>query len=142
MQFHRRAAENADEFMEVNQISSVIIGAAIEVHRVLGPGLLESTYEECLCRELSLRHVQFDRQRPLPVEYKGIQLDCGYRLNLSVANAVVVELKAVESLLPIHEAQLLTYLKLGGWKVGLLINFNVPLLKQGIKRRVLGLEEE
>jgi GxxExxY protein len=128
--------------MKVNQITKAIIGAAIEVHRALGPGLLESAYEECLCRELSLRGIPFERQRPLPVEYKGLRLDCGYRLDLLVADTVVVEIKAVESLLPIHEAQLLTYLKLGGWKVGLLINFNVPVLKRGIRRRVLGLEEE
>jgi len=128
--------------MKVSQITGAIIGAAIEVHRALGPGLLESAYEECLCRELTLRRIRFERQRPLPVEYKGLRLDCGYRLDLLVADMVVVEIKAVESLLPIHEAQLLTYLKLGGWKVGLLINFNVPVLKRGIRRRVLGLEED
>ena len=128
--------------MEINRITETIIGAAIEVHRALGPGLLESVYEECLCRELSLRGIPFERQRSLPVEYKGLRLDCGYRLDLLVADTVVVEIKAVESLLPIHEAQLLTYLRLGGWKVGLLINFNVAVLRQGIRRRVLGLEEE
>jgi GxxExxY protein len=127
--------------MGVNQITEAIIGAAIEVHRALGPGLLESAYEECLCRELSLRHIPFERQRLLPVEYKGLSLDCGYRLDLLIADAVVVEIKAVENLLPIHETQLLTYLRLGGWKVGLIINFNVPVLKRGIRRRVLGLEE-
>ncbi|MDP8247392.1 MAG: GxxExxY protein [Candidatus Tritonobacter lacicola] len=127
--------------MRVNQITERIIGATIEVHRALGPGLLESAYEECLCRELTLQGVSFDRQRPLPIEYKGLRLDCGYRLDLLVENEVVVEIKAVENVLPIHEAQLLTYLKLGNWKVGLLINFNVPVLKQGIKRMVLGLEE-
>ena len=127
--------------MGVNQITEAIIGAAIEVHRALGPGLLESAYEECLCRELSLRHIPFERQRLLPVEYKGLSLDCGYRLDLLIADAVVVEIKAVENLLPIHGAQLLTYLRLGGWKVGLIINFNVPVLKRGIRRRVLGLEE-
>jgi GxxExxY protein len=119
----------------------VIIGSAIEVHRVLGPGLLESAYEECLSRELSLRNVPFERQRPLPVDYKGVRLDCGYRLDLLVAETVVVEIKAVEALLPIHEAQLLTYLRLGGWQVGLLINFNVPVLRDGIRRRVLNLHE-
>ena len=128
--------------MKVNSLTESIIGAAIEVHRALGPGLLESAYEECLCHELTERRIPFERQRHLPVEYKGIHLDCGYRLDLLVADSVVVELKAAESLLPIHEAQLLTYLKLGGWKVGLLINFNVPVLKRGIRRRVLGLEEE
>jgi GxxExxY protein len=127
--------------MEINQITEAIIGSAIEVHRALGPGLLESAYEECLCREMDLWRIPFERQRSLPVEYKGMRLDCGYRLDLLVNDQVVVEIKAVEHLLPIHEAQILTYLKLGGWKVGLLINFNVPVLKQGIRRRVLGLKE-
>ena len=128
--------------MKVNQLTEAIIGAAIEVHRALGPGLLESAYEECICRELSLRRISFERQRALPVEYKGLHLDCGYRIDLLVADLVVVEIKAAEKLLPIHEAQLLTYLRLGGWQVGLLINFNVPVLKRRIRRRVLGLEEE
>ncbi len=127
--------------MKMSELTHSIIGAAIEVHRFIGPGLLESAYEECLCRELSLRQIPFEQQKPLPVEYKGIRLECGYRLDLLVAKSVVVEVKAIESLHPIHEAQLLTYLKLGGWKVGLLINFNVPILKQGIRRLVLGLEE-
>ena len=127
--------------MKVNEITEAVIGAAIEVHRVLGPGLLESAYEECLCRELVLRKVPYERQRQLPVDYKGTKVDCGYRLDLLVSEQVVVEIKAVESLLPIHQAQLLTYLKLGGWKVGLLMNFNVPVLKQGIKRVVLGFTE-
>ena len=121
---------------EVNLLTDKIIGAAIEVHRHLGPGLMESAYEECLAYELDLQHVQFIRQRELPLIYKGISLDCGYRLDLVVENKVVVELKAVAKILPIHEAQLLTYLKLGGWKVGLLINFNVTRLKYGIKRLV------
>jgi len=123
--------------MKANEITEQIIGAAIEVHRVLGPGLLESTYEECVCHELKLRGLSFERQRPLPVEYKGINLECGYRLDLLVENAVVVEIKAISAIEPIHEAQLLTYLRVGGWKVGLLINFNVPVLKNGIRRRVL-----
>jgi GxxExxY protein len=114
----------------------------MEVHRALGPGLLESAYEECLCRELTLREIAYDRQLPLKVEFKGLHLDCGYRLDLVVENQVVVELKTVETILPVHEAQLLTYLKLGGYKIGLLINFNVTLLKQGIRRKVLGLKEE
>ena len=125
----------------INKITESIIGAAIEVHRHLGPGLLEAAYEECLCRELSLRGVPFKRQVPLPVIYKGISLDCSYRLDLLVDERVVVEIKAIEALLPIHDAQLLTYLKLGGWKIGLLINFNVPLLKDGIHRLANGLEE-
>ena len=119
-----------------NELSNKIIGAAIEVHRVLGPGLLESTYEECLCRELSLNVLSFERQKPLPISYKGIYLDCGYRLDLVVENCVIVELKSIEKLLPIHQAQLLTYLKMIGLKLGLLINFNVPVLKDGIKRMV------
>lgn len=128
--------------MEINEITGAVIGAAIEVHRALGPGLLESAYEECLCHELTARQVPFERQHALPVEYKGLRLDCGYRLDLLVADSVVVEIKAVEKLLPIHDAQLLTYLKLGGWKAGLLLNFNVPILKRGIRRLVLGLEEK
>lgn len=119
------------------EITDKIIGAAIEVHRVLGPGLLESAYEECLCHELELRGLAFQRQVQLPVRYKEVLLNCGYRLDLVVAEAVVVELKAVERLEPVHEAQLLTYLRLSQLRVGLLINFNVALLKQGIVRRVL-----
>lgn len=123
--------------VQINKITEAIIGAAIEVHRALGPGLLESAYCECLRRELSLRDVPFKSERALPLEYKGVRLECGYRLDLLVSNCVVVEVKAVESIAPIHEAQLLTYMRLGGWHVGLLINFNVPVLKQGICRRVL-----
>jgi GxxExxY protein len=125
----------------LNQMTEAVIGAAMEVHRALGPGLLESAYQECLCRELTVRGIPFERQRPLPLEYKGIRLECGYRLDLLVAGMLVIEVKSVEALAPVHEAQLLTYLRLGGWKVGLLINFNVPLLKQGIRRKVLGLDE-
>ncbi len=123
--------------MKANEITEQIIGAAIEVHWVLGPGLLESAYEACLCHDLTLRGLSFERQRPLPIKYKGITLECGYRLDLLVQNTIVVEIKAVSVIEPIHEAQLLTYLRLGGWKVGLLINFNVPVLKDGIRRRVL-----
>lgn len=114
-----------------------IIGAAIEVHRQLGPGLLESIYLECLCRELAIRGIPFIHEVPLPVIYKGLNLECGYRLDLLVNNEVVVELKSLEHVPPVHEAQLMTYLHLTGKKVGLLINFNVPLLAQGIIRRVL-----
>jgi GxxExxY protein len=127
--------------MKVNEVSQAIIGAAIEVHRSLGPGLLESAYEECLAREFDLRQIPFQRQKMLPVEYKGVTLDCGYRLDFLVAEIVVVEVKAIDTLLPLHEAQMLTYLKLGGWKIGLLINFHVTLLKNGIRRLVNGLEE-
>ena len=121
----------------INKVTEAIIGAAIEVHRGLGPGLLESAYCACLCRELNVRGVPFEREKPLPLEYKGIRLDCGYRLDLLVASSVVVEIKSVEVLAPIHEAQLLTYLRLGGWHVGLRINFNVAALKQGIRRKIL-----
>jgi GxxExxY protein len=114
-----------------------IIGAAIEVHRQLGPGLLESAYEQCLCHELHLRGLPFKCQVDLPVAYKGVQLDCGYKIDLIVNDEVVVELKSVERILPVHEAQLLTYLKLSGKNVGLLVNFNSSLLTQGIIRRVL-----
>ena len=120
--------------MDLNGVTEQIIGAAIEVHRAIGPGLLESAYEECLAHEFGLRGLRFERQVALPVVYKGVKLDCGYRLDFLVENAVVLELKAVDSLLPIHEAQLLTYLRLGGWCLGLLINFNVPVLRKGIKR--------
>jgi GxxExxY protein len=114
-----------------------IIAAAIEVHRHLGPGLLESAYEECLCHELYIQGIPFERQKALPLEYKRISLDCGYRMDLVVDNKVVIELKCVENILPVHEAQLLTYLKLSGIKVGLIINFYSNLLKNGIKRLVL-----
>jgi GxxExxY protein len=115
-----------------------IIGAAIEVHRALGPGLLESAYEECLCHEFYLRGISFERQRPLPVQYKGVSLDCGYRLDLVVENKLILEIKCVERCLPVHEAQLLTYLKITGIRVGLILNFNVSLLiKGGVIRKVL-----
>jgi GxxExxY protein len=117
--------------------TSPIIGAAIEVHRQLGPGLLESAYEQCLCHELHLRGLPFKCQVDLPVSYKGVQLDCGYKIDLVVGDEVIVELKSVERILPVHEAQLLTYLKLAAKTVGLLINFNTPLLTRGIIRRVL-----
>jgi GxxExxY protein len=119
-----------------NQITEAILGAAIEVHRELGPGLLESAYEHCLCHELSLRGLALERQVELPVKYKGVRLDCGYKMDIVVEDLVIVELKAVDQLTPVHEAQLLTYLKLSKRSVGLLINFNVRLLKEGIKRLV------
>lgn len=121
----------------LNELTYETIGAAIEVHRALGPGLLESAYQACLRRELSLRGVNFQTELPLPIQYKGVQLDCGYRIDMLVGQLVVVEIKTVGALAPVHDAQLLTYLRLGGWKVGLLINFNVAVLKQGIHRRVL-----
>jgi GxxExxY protein len=129
------------ETRRFGEITKAVIGACIDIHRQLGPGLLESAYEECLCFELSQAKIAFARQVPLPVAYKGVQLDCGYRMDLVVAESVVIELKTVESLMPIHEAQLLTYLKLSGLQVGLLINFNVPVLKQGVKRIVNNFHE-
>jgi GxxExxY protein len=119
------------------ELTGQIIAAAIEVHRALGPGLLESVYHACLAHELSLRQLTYEQEKALPIEYKGIRVDGGYRIDFIVENKVVVELKAIDILLPVHEAQLLTYLKLTGCKVGLLINFNVPVLTQGILRRVL-----
>ena len=123
--------------MEVNKVTEGIIGAAIEVHRNLGPGLLKSAYQACLAGEIALRGLGFEQELPLHLEYKGLQLGCGYRLDFLVEQAVIVEIKTVEALQPIHEAQLLTYLKLAGIKIGLLINFNVPVLKNGIKRMAL-----
>jgi GxxExxY protein len=119
---------------EFNQITHDIIGAAIEVHRALGPGLLESAYEACLAYEIGERGLKVERQKPLPPIYKDVTLDCGYRLDLLVENTVIVEVKTVDKLAPIHDAQLLSYLKLSGCKVGLLINFNMPILKHGIRR--------
>ena len=121
---------------EQDPLTGKVIGAAIEVHRGLGPGLLESAYEECLCHELNLAGLGFQRQVPLPVVYKGVRLDCGYRLDVVVEGQVVVELKTVERLMPIHEAQLLTYLRLAQIHTGLLLNFNIPVLRDGIKRMV------
>ena len=132
---HIETREQTEETRDTR--TSPILGAALEVHRHLGPGLLESAYEECLCHELRIRELRFQRQVDLPVEYKGLKLNCGYKIDLIVQDEVVLELKAVEKLLPIHQAQLLTYLKLAHKRVGLLINFNVPLLTQGIIRRVL-----
>ncbi len=122
-----------------DELSKTIIGAAIEVHRHLGPGLLESAYEEALAREISIQGIPFKRQVSLPLMYKGVRLDCGYRLDLLVDDCVIVELKSIDSFAPIHEAQALTYLKLANCKLCLLINFNVPLLKDGVKRVVLDL---
>ena len=122
----------------LNELSRKVIGACIEIHRELGPGLLESAYEECLAYELSRARLRFERQRPLPVRYKEVRLDCGYRLDFVVENELIIELKAVSELLSIHEAQLLTYLKLEGKALGLLINFNVPVLSQGVKRVARG----
>jgi GxxExxY protein len=122
----------------LNRITETIIGAAIDVHRALGPGLLESAYEACLVFELVERGLKVEQQKPLPVVYREVKLDCGYRLDLLVEETVIVEIKAVDNLMPIHEAQLLSHLKLSGCKVGLLINFNVKVLKNGIRRLVCG----
>ena len=119
------------------ELTREIIGAAIEVHRLLGPGLLESAYEDCLCHELALRHIRFEKQKPIPLVYKGTKLACGFRLDLLVEASVVVELKSVDGLGPIHEAIILTYLRLSGHALGLLINFNVPVLKDGVRRFVM-----
>jgi GxxExxY protein len=124
------------EKARLNQITETIIGAAIEVHRSLGPGLLESAYEACLAYELGKRGLAVQQQRPLPVVYREIKLDCGYRLDLFVEENVIVEVKAVEHLAPIHDAQLLSYLKLADCRVGLLVNFNVITLKDGVRRLV------
>ena len=122
-----------------NQFTKEVIGAAIEVHRAVGPGLLESAYQHCLARELDVRGIPFQREVWIGIDYKGIIIERAYRLDFLVGGLVVVELKAVDCLTPIDDAQLLTYLRLGGWPVGLLINFNVPILKEGIRRRVLNL---
>ncbi len=122
--------------LKEDELSNEIIGAAIEVHRNLGPGLLESAYEECLCYEFVNRGIKYERQKLLPVAYKGTKLDCGYRLDVVVNDLVVLELKAVDQIQPIHSAQLLTYLKLSNLRLGILINFNVTVLKSGIKRIV------
>ena len=127
--------------MDINQLSSKIIGAAIEVHKALGPGLLESAYEKCLCHELKLRGLSFDNQKPLPLVFKGEEIDCGYRLDIVVGNAIILELKSCEKIEPIHKAQLLTYLKLSGLTLGLVLNFNVPVMRRGIVRIVNNLEE-
>ena len=121
---------------KLDGITDKIIGAAIEVHRALGPGLLESAYEACLVYEIMENGLKVEQQKPLPVTYRNVKLDAGYRLDLLVESTVIVEVKAVDQLAPIHQAQLLSYLKLSGCKVGLLINFNVPVLKHGIKRVV------
>ena len=128
--------DNGTQLLE-RDLTDQIIAAAIEVHRALGPGLLESAYQLCMAHESTLRKLPFEQQVPLKISYKGLKLDGGYRLDFVYDQRVIVELKTVESVLPVHEAQLLTYLKLTGIRVGLLINFNVPVLKNGIYRRVL-----
>lgn len=123
--------------MEINKITQNIIGCAIEVHKNLGPGLLESAYEECLAFELNKEGLKFKRQLPTPVVYKNIKLDCGYRIDILVEDLVVLELKVVDEFNPVHEAQMLTYMKFSNKRIGLLINFNVTILKNGIRRFIL-----
>jgi len=126
-----------EKILKDSDLTDLIIQSAIEVHRALGPGLLESAYEECLCYEICLRGALLECQKALPLTYKGLKLDCGYRMDIVVAERVVVELKCVDKILPIHEAQLLTYLKLSGLRTGLILNFHTHVLKDGIKRLVL-----
>lgn len=127
---------------DINQLTETVIGCAIEVHRQLGPDLLESACEICLCRELNLRQVRFECQKPISLNYKGVRLDCGYRADMIVDERVLVEVKSLDQLAAIHDAQLLSYLKLSGLKIGLLINFNVRVLTHGIRRKVIGQPEE
>jgi GxxExxY protein len=122
--------------MTDNDLTREIIGAAIEVHKQLGPGLLESAHEECFAHELQLRHLRVERQKAVPVVYKQVKLECGYRIDILVEGRIVVERKSIEGLAPVHEAIVLTYLRLSGHKLGLLVNFNVPILKQGVRRFV------
>lgn len=133
---HHRGAEDTEGSPTCS--THDILGAAIEVHRRLGPGLLESAYEACLCRELWLRGITFEQQVMLPIDYRGLQVDCGYRLDIVVAKCIVIEIKAVKRVLPVHRAQVLTYLKLTGLHIGLLINFNVEMLRSGVYRIVNG----
>ena len=137
--YHENAKvrKHEKEKHQFESLSRNIIGAAIEVHRELGPGLLESAYEQCLSYQLAIEGLRFERQKPLPVKFKGIRIDCGYRLDLFVEGRLILELKAVANIDQIHEAQILTYMKLAPVKVGLLINFNVAVLRDGIRRFVL-----
>jgi GxxExxY protein len=141
-QRHREHKGRTEKGMSsaLNKLSYEVIGAALEVHRLLGPGLLESSYRKSLYRELSIRHIPFQGELPLPLNYKGLKLDAGYRMDIVVASQIVVEVKSVAALAPIHDAQLLTYLRIGGYRLGLLINFNVVVLKSGIHRKILGYE--
>jgi GxxExxY protein len=136
MPIHHKGTKDTKD--RVGDGSFDIVGAAIEVHRQLGPGLLESTYETCLSRELFLRGIPLQRQVPLPVQYRGVHLDCGYRLDMIVNQSVIVEVKSLAKVLPIHRAQVLTYLRMTGYRLGLLINFNVEVLRSGIYRIING----
>jgi GxxExxY protein len=136
MNLHHKGTKDTKDW--VGDGTFDIVGAAIEVHRQLGPGLLESAYETCLSRELLLRGIPLQRQVPLPVVYRGVRLNCGYRLDIVVNRSIIVEVKALKKVLPIHRAQVLTYLRLTGYRLGLLINFNVELLRSGIYRIING----
>jgi len=125
-----------NEQEKLNKITKTIIGVAVNIHRALGPGLLESAYEACMVYDLAHAGLEVEQQKPLPIVYRGVKLECGYRLDLIIESEVIVEIKSIEKLLPIHKAQLLSYLKLSGCKLGLLINFNVQILKNGIQRIV------
>ncbi len=127
--------------MDLNKLSNKIIGAAIEVYKTLGPGLLESAYEQCLCHELNIRNISFERQKELPVVYKQLKLDCSYRLDIFVEKAIILELKSCEKIEPIHKAQLLTYLKISKTSLGLIMNFNTPVMRDGIIRIVNDFKE-
>jgi len=131
---HHREHRGHRGFSYYDPLTSDVIGCMIEVHRALGPGLLESTYQQCLARELELNEIPFQMEQPLPIEYKGVNLDCGYRIDLLIKDKVIVELKSVDTIKDIHKAQLLTYMKLAGIDTGLLVNFNVEFLRDGIKR--------
>jgi GxxExxY protein len=137
MNLNFSSKEGAEVKQSINEITEKIIGAAIAVHKELGPGLLESAYEACLVYELVQNGLKVESQKSLPVSYRGIKVDCGYRIDLLVEDQIILELKSIEKIEPIHEAQLLSYLKLSGFKIGLLINFNVRLLRNGIRRFVL-----
>ena len=126
-----------DKNIEFSELSNKVIGCAIEVHKALGPGLLESAYQHCLCHELKLNHINFQKEKPLPINYKGCRLDCGYRIDILVENEIILEIKSIERLQRIHEAQIISFMKLSDIKQGFLINFNVTLLKDGLKSFIL-----
>jgi len=128
--------------MRDSQLTRLVIGAAIDIHRSLGPGLLEAVYEECLAKEFTLRNIPFERQKPIPLVYKDLKLECGYRLDFLINHRLVLEIKSIESIAPIHDSVMLTYLRLSETHLGLLINFKVPILKDGIKRYVWHYEEK
>lgn len=133
----RELTQEEGKFMEINEITKEVIGAAVEVHKQLGPGMLESAYEECLCYELENRGFSIQRQKPVPIVYKDIKLECGYRIDVLVDDTLVLELKSIDAIAPVHVAQILTYMRFANKKIDLLINFNVTVLKNGLRRYVL-----